>query len=178
MSVPHNGNPPRSARRTRRMKVDWNVCWAGKSWNATLRPSGRLTWRCRVSGYRFCGTSCLPSWHWCQPSSPWQRALATLKATDVPGKTRAHTHTHKEKKHNRDCVIHNIIVYVQRVKGVCVLFYLNNMATVLGLHRKPPLNQNNNTFDDTVKQRRIMGVVLRWKSIRRGSRRNHKELML
>lgn len=52
-----------------------------------------LTWHCHVSGYRSCGTSCLPSWRWCQPSSPLQHALATLKATDAPGE-----HTQKSNK--------------------------------------------------------------------------------
>lgn len=45
-----------------------------------------LTWHCHVSGYRSYETSCLPSWHWCQPSSPWQHALAILTAINVPGK--------------------------------------------------------------------------------------------
>lgn len=59
-----------------------------------------LTWRCRVSGCRSCGTSCLPSWHWCRPSSPLRRALAARTAADAPGRRRY-----------ADCVTDNVAVY-------------------------------------------------------------------
>lgn len=48
----------------------------------------RLTSRYRAFGCRSCETSYLPSWHWYQPSSQWQRALAVLTGVSAPERQR------------------------------------------------------------------------------------------
>lgn len=69
-----------------------SLSMVGRGWGWGWWGWGRwrwvITWRCHASGCKSYETSCLPAWHLCPLSSPWQRGEEALRAAAAPVRRR------------------------------------------------------------------------------------------